>query len=194
MTDDLIIRKLELTDNLCQVAHLIYYTDDYVFPYLYKDDINRAEDVIINMIKGDTIYNYKNITAAILDGEIVGIVVSKETPISVNLGEMVRCFIDANEPIDEHFTKTFNEYYKLFENEPEGIYIANVCVDKRYRGRGIGKRMMIEFMKELDGEVLHLEAVKDNVSALKLYQSLGFEIVYEYPGFVDVPCYRMIRK
>lgn len=194
MTNNLTVRRLTLDDNLSEVARLIYYTDDYVFPYLYDNDVKRSESVIINMIKGNTIYNYKNITVAILDGDIVGIVVSKETPISVDLGEMVRCFIDANEPIGERFTKTFNEYYKLFENEPAGVYIANVCVNERYRGRGVGKAMMTEFMKELNGKVLHLEAVKDNVSALRLYESLGFEIEYEYPGFTDVPCYRMIRK
>ncbi len=194
MKDSIIVRKLKPTDDLAQVARLIYYTDDYVFPYLYDNDLKRAESVIVNMIRGDTVYNYRNITVAMINGSVAGIIIAKETPIRVDLGAMVRCFIDANEIVGERFTKTYNEYYKLFENEPDGIYIANVCVDTQYRGQGVGKKMMTAFLKEFPNKTYHLEAVKDNIAALKLYQAVGFEIVNEYLGFTDIPCYRMIRR
>ncbi len=194
MEQDLILRPLSLSDDLMQVARLIYYTDDYVFPYLYDNDIERGIPVIINMIHSDTIYNYRNITVATLGENIVGIIVAQETPISVDLGAMVRCFLDANEAVGDRFTKTFNEYYKLFEDEPDGVYIANVCVDSRYRGLGIGKKMMAEYVKAAPHKTYHLESVKDNVAALKTYEAVGFEITTEYLGFTDVPCYRMIRR
>lgn len=193
MNENFIVRSLCLSDDLAQVAKLIYYTDDYIFPYLYDNNVEIGISVIINMIRGNTIYNYRNITVAEIDGKIAGIIVSKETPIVMDMGEMVRCFIDANEPVGERFTKTYKEYYQLFENEPDGVYIANVCVDGYYRGKGVGKKMMAEYLKANPQKTYHLETVKSNSSALKVYQNSGFEIVNEYLGFIDIPCYRMIR-
>ncbi len=194
MLQNLLLRPLSLSDDLNQVARLIYYTDNYVFPYLYNNDVERGVPVIVNMIQSETIYNYRNITIVVLDEKIVGIIVSQETPIAVDMGVMVRCFLDANEVVDERFTKTFNEYYKLFENEPEGVYIANVCVDQRYRGLGIGKKMIWEYINADPQKTYYLESVKNNIAALKIYQDAGFEIITEYLGFTDVPCYRMIRR
>lgn len=191
--EQLVVRKLKLTDDLAQVARLIYDTDAFIFPYLYKNDVTGAVPTLIKMVERDTIYNYRNITVAVLGKEVVGIIIAKETPIVMNEEEMKGCIV-CNEEGGKRFKKTYDEYYKLFEDEPQGVYIANVCVDKRYRGRGIAKQMLAAFLKEEPQKTYHLETVKDNPSALKLYQGLGFEIVTEYLGFVDVPCYRMIRK
>ncbi len=193
MEKRLIVRALSLEDDLIQVARLIYDTDEYIFPYLYESDLQKAERVIVKMIQRDTIYNYRNITVATLDEKIVGLIVAKETPIFVDAGEMIRCFIDSNEIVGERFTKTFNEYYKLFEDEPEGVYIANVCVDKTCRGEGIGKKLLAAFLQKNPTKTYHLETVKENIAALKVYQACGFEITKEYLGFMDVPCYRMMR-
>ena len=188
---NIMCRQLNLYDDLEQVARLIYYTDDYIFPYLYRGKIDVAAKVISNMIRRNTIYNYKNILVA-LDGErIVGIVVSQKTPITMDLNVMCGCFVDAGVVVDDSFAKVYNEYYKLLENEPEGVYIANVCVDKLYRGMGIAQRMLKTLLTQ--DETYYLETVKANVGALALYQKLGFEIQYEYGGFTDVPCYRMKR-
>ncbi len=192
--ENLIVRKLLPTDNLQQISRLIYYTDDYVFPYLFNSDIEKAERVLTKMVLGDTLYHYQNITVGFLGQEIVGLIVAKEAPVRVNFSEMVRCFIDAGEPIDERFSKTYNEYYKLLENEPEGVYIANVCVDKNYRGKGVGSEMLRQYFESETKKLYNLETVKDNKAALKLYQKHGFEIVEEYLGFTEVPCYRMVRK
>ena len=184
-------RRLNTEDDLSAVARLIYYTDDYIFPYLYREKLDVAQKVITNMIKRNTIYNYKNILVA-LDGErIVGIVVSQATPITIDLNEMCGCFVDAGVILDDRFAKVYNEYYKLLEDEPSGVYIANVCVDKLYRGMGIAQKMLGNVLKNA---TYYLETVKANEAAVRLYLNLGFEIMYEYPGFTDVPCYRMMRK
>ena len=191
MLQNLLCRPLNLQDDLRQVARLVYYTDDYVFPYLYDNDIAVCEKVVPNMIRGNTIYNYKNIRVAVCDDKIVGIVVYQRTPIKVGMDEMCRCFFDAGVAVGSRFAKVYNEYYKLLNDEPEGIYIANVCVDKRYRGMGVAKQMLGTFLS--DDETYHLETVKANLGALHLYQGLGFQIDCEYAGFTDVPCYRMSR-
>lgn len=187
----ILCRPLALNDDLRQVARLIYYTDDYIFPFMFNGNLTAAEKVLANMIRRDTIYNYKNISVALSDDKIVGIVVSQRTPLNITPNEMCDCFIESGIILDERFAKVYNEYYKLLNDEPEGIYIANVCVDKLYRGLGVATKMLETLLKK--DETYHLESVKANVNALRLYQKAGFEIDYEYPGFTGVPCYRMTR-
>jgi len=183
-------RKLTLHDDLKQVGRLIYYTDDYVFPYMY-DNPEAGARVHAEMIRRETIYNYSNITVALAGDTIVGMVVMKESPIKINRDEMILAFEAADVAHDERFERVFNEYWSLLEKEPEGFYIANVCVDPEFRHRGIA-RGLLNFLLE-DNKTYNLETVVANVDAFKLYQSLGFVVDCQYPGFTGIPCYRMHR-
>lgn len=185
-----VFRKLGPDDDLNQVGRLIYYTDEYVFPYVYDSPEDGAR-VHAEMIGRDTIYNRENITVGLVGGAIAGIVVMKEAPVVVSRDEMVRAFDAAGVVHDERFDRVFDEYWGPLEKEPEGFYIANVCVDPRFRRRGIA-RGMLEFLLE-DGRTYNLETVVANEGAFKLYRSLGFVVECRYPGFTGVPCYRMRR-
>lgn len=58
-------------------------------------------------------------------------------------------------------------------------HIDYVCVDSKYRGMGIGKKMMeyaIEYSKSNGVERLELTSSSKRETAHKLYLSLGFEI------------------
>lgn len=187
-----IVRKLNAKDDFRRVAELIYYTDDYIFPYLFAGDVKKGAEVMGRMVNADTVYNYRNVTAALLDDRIIGIVIALKKPFAVDLKSMADCFLNAGEIVDEKFAKVFNEYYNLFDCTSEGVYIANVCVDKKYRGMGVAGKMLDAVLQD-DG-VYELETVKANDAALRLYLSRGFEIEYEYPGFTAVPCYKMKRE
>ncbi len=186
------VRRLSITDDHKRVADLIYHTDKYIFPYLFDGNIELAEKVFVRMIKRNTIYNYRNVYVADCNGEVLGIVVLMATPIKLDRQEMITSFLEAGAVVNEKFKRVFDEYYKLLEDEPPDIYIANVCVDSRYRGIGIASKMLNAILR--DDKVYHLETVKSNEPALKLYKDLGFEIDCEYPGFTEVPCYRMSKK
>lgn len=192
ITDSLEIRKLAPDDDLNEVADLIYYSDNYIYPYLFDNDISVAEKVLVNMISGDTIYNYNNIHVALCEGQIVAMIVSKKVPVKADYETMIDCFIKAGVPVGSRFAKTFNEYFKLLEDEQKDVYIANLAVDKMYRGMGVGKMLM----KHILGDTLtyHLEVVKANSPAVALYKKLGFKIDCEYPGFTGIACYRMTRR
>lgn len=185
------IRKLRSGDDLKQVARLIYYTDGYIFPYLFGGKISAAEEVLSQMIQRDTIYNKKSITVACSGGDIAAILIMHKAPVTINAEQMIASFIAANQIVDERFTKVYNEYYKLLQNEPQGVYIANVCVDKCYRGYGLAYHILQKTLK--DDVAYNLETVKANLPALNTYLKAGFVIDYEYPGFTGVPCYRMHR-
>lgn len=60
----------------------------------------------------------------------------------------------------------------------EEAHITNVAVDPRFRGRGLGKKLMLHMMRTavLNGASrMTLEVREGNAAAQKLYFSLGFE-------------------
>ena len=186
------IRALTAADDLKSAARLIYASDNYIYPYLFDNDLPTAEKVLVNMILGDTIYNYKNIRAAFSGGQIIGVLVVKAVPIKESYESMIDCFVQAGVPVGERFATVYNEYFKLLEDEPPDIYIANLAVDKMFRGAGVGGALL---RSVFDGKsTYHLETVKANESAVGLYKKLGFEIDCEYPGFTGVPCYKMTKQ
>ena len=184
-------RKLSLEDDLKQVGRLIYFTDDYVFPYVY-DTPEIGACVHAEMVKRNTIYNHRNITIALVDGTIAGIVVMTKAPIAISKKEMISAFDAVGAVRDERFDRVYNEYWRLLQDEPEGLYIANVCVDKKFRRQGVARALLSSLLK--DDRTYNLETVVANENAFKLYQSLGFVVEYQYAGFTGVPCYRMHRS
>lgn len=185
------IRQLSLGDDLKAVANLIYSSDNYIYPYLFENDIVVAERVLENMIRGNTIYNYKNIRVALSLGQIVAMIIYKPIPVIVDHESIIDCFVQAAVPVGARFAKVYNEYFKLLEDEPPDVYISNLAVNKMFRGVGVGKALMQSIFK--DDLTYRLEVVKGNTPAVELYKKLGFEIDCEYPGFTEVPCYRMTK-
>ena len=60
------------------------------------------------------------------------------------------------------------------------IYIAELMVDKLYRGRGLGTVLLQECLKISENEQFKYAVIrvwKSNKSAVKLYERLGFSIV-----------------
>lgn len=62
-------------------------------------------------------------------------------------------------------------------------HINGLFVLPKYRGQGIARKLMQQAIQQMEG-VIHLQVVKSNQSAIKLYESLGFvstdEFIAEY--------------
>ena len=192
LIDNLEIRRLTADDDIKSVARLIYYSDNYIYPYLFEDDVRVAEKVLTNMILGDTVYNYKDVHVALSSGQIIAMIITKTVPLKIDHESIIKCFVDAAVPVGARFVRVYNEYFKLLEDEPPDIYIANLAVDKMFRGMGVGKALMHSVLNS--DSAYHLEVVQANVNAVKLYEKLGFKIDCGYPGFTGVPCYRMTKQ
>ncbi len=57
---------------------------------------------------------------------------------------------------------------------------GGTAVDKDYRGKGIGRRMLeatLDILEEKNVKVSTLEAISENKGAIALYQSLGYDII-----------------
>jgi len=74
-------------------------------------------------------------------------------------------------------------FANLYDYEPsQSAFIGNVVIDKSYRGRGLGKKMM-SYMLKIAYEKHHLSEVRisvfsENTPALLLYSGFGF-VPYE---------------
>lgn len=176
---NIIIRKLNLNDNLEQVAELIYKTDPYIYPIWFKN-YDSWEDVLIELIKTEgSVFNYKNIVVAISETNIVGIL--------VYLDSKSNLFFDYKKyiKINRYFKYTILKYIiHLKDNIKDGVvYIPNICVNEGYRKLNIGTRL-IEFIKNKNKDKsLGLHCLKKNIPALKLYHKTNFKVIKELRGF-----------
>lgn len=72
----------------------------------------------------------------------------------------------------------------------EEAEIVNVAVDKAFRGRGIGRRMLTELMRlgeERGSFAYTLEVRVSNAPAIHLYESLGFKSLGIRKNFYEKP-------
>lgn len=70
------------------------------------------------------------------------------------------------------------------ENGKYALYIANVCVIPRMRGRGIAKaclEFMLKNLHEFHFAILAVES--NNIGAKKLYESFGFETIHTIENY-----------
>ncbi len=190
MTQDVVIEPLTKSEDIATSAELIYYSDNYIYPY-FCFGVERGRKIISEMILTDTIYNKKNITLAKHNGIVVGAMVSLKTPFSYEKSEYIKAIQNAGAEYNDRCERVWNEYYALLGKQKDGTYIANICVSSRYRGNGIAKILMSSIFE--NDRKFFLECVQKNCSAIKCYQKLGFEIVEGYPGFTGIPCYKMIK-
>ena len=189
VSDDIIVRRLQEDDDWKQVAKLIYMSDPYIYPNWF-DSLGDAQRVICEMMKLPTLYNMNNITVAVAkDGMIAGAAVSKQAPFVEDEANLKIAFERAGVKMDHRTKEVFDAYYAKMGKEEDGYYLANIAVDTAYRKRGIACALIEEILR--DREFATLECVVENAGAWRLYQRMGFEIAFEYPGVHDVPCYKM---
>ncbi len=63
----------------------------------------------------------------------------------------------------------------------DGVHELSWTVAPEARGRGIGKRMVAEFVRELEGPI-QSEVRKDNASSAKIAEFVGMQLVREAEG------------
>lgn len=71
-------------------------------------------------------------------------------------------------------------------NRPARIY--SVATDAAWRGRGMGERMMREFLREAarrGSARAVLEVRVDSASAIRLYERIGFTFLRHLPGYYE---------
>ena len=99
-----ICRNLTLEDNLQQVAELIYKTDPYIYPTWFKH-YDSWKDVLVKLIRTEgSVFNYKNIIVAVLENNIIGILIylNENTDLNFNYNQYIK--------VNRYFKFTINKY------------------------------------------------------------------------------------
>lgn len=181
-------RKAHDTDNLEQIAELLYRTDKYIYPYWFGSLDNCKKELSKLLLEDKFFFNINNLYLMVdnINNIIIGVVcvVDKSVDLNYDYSKL--------EKVNDRYKFTINNYIKtLIEEvrEAEFAYISNVCVHPEYRGKHIGSMMVkrvIEIYRKKCFDELSLDVLADNSGAIKLYQNLGFEQSSEiFKGFND---------
>lgn len=184
--EDLVFRKAKKTDNMDDIATLIYQTDPYIYPYWFQNDLNKAKEFLGKNIKEPGfVFNYKNLFFAYdtTSKKIVGLIVSldKNTDFEFDYEKYIRS--------NKNHKVTINKYVKecikdVVENDD--LYIMNCTVLEECRGKKIGTRLLRTFIKGMEREgyeSFRLDCLLHNLRAKNLYHSFGFKEMEEVTGF-----------
>lgn len=182
-------RRAKLTDNLEQIAELIYYTDPFIYPFWFNNDIEEAKKFLPTLIKKENnLFNINNFYVAINkdNDNIVGILCAIDKSISFDHD------YDEFKKINDRYKFTIENYVEELEKEIEEsdnhklLYISNICITNDLRGKKIGSKLIGYFISQMEVvgyDTFALDCLLHNLRAKNLYHSMGFKEMKEIVGF-----------
>lgn len=169
--------------DLDDVSKLIYDTEPALFSLLFGKKRNKALERIKKIVKaGNNSFGYEYIYLAIENNQIVGLTIiykkedsdknieSNVFSESLDFLSLIKLIFFEKILISRVLTKNLDEHE---------LYISNVCVDKKHRGKGIGTFLLNNIHKEAEKQNckrIILDVSKDNSIAITLYKKSGFTI------------------
>lgn len=172
------IRVANSTDNLQNIAKLIYETDPYIYPSISKNK-NDAINILVEMIKSNTLFNYNNCLIAVENSNIVGLIVFN-TLENTKLNNYY-FWENRTEELKYFVTNYINICEKqLHHNE---IYLTCVCTNKLFRRKKVATKLLQHLLKMNNNKNFRLDVLQNNTPAINLYKSLGFEMQKEDKGY-----------
>lgn len=188
------------TDNKTDIGRVLYDTDPYIYPEAFGSSRDRAARSIGRLIGMDnTLLDYKNIIVARYNGMVAGVCLVTDGNYTWNKEELIKR-IEKNLPMIESFEYASDEYFSKLGGGNNCIEIVSLSVDEGFRRKHIGSALLKEVSHLFPDKVLTLEVLEENKAAIKMYESVGFEIVGEhFEGFAPAGlkrpmCVRMQRS
>ena len=178
-------------DDIKAVGRLIYYTDPYVYPALFDNNIELSIKCAEGLLTKDTLFNYKNIKVGKINGQVAGfMVILKEFPKN-NYEQMKAAVKESLSYLTEKFEHVMEGYFNTLDYEWEGIQIMSLAVLPEFRRMRVGSKMLNSLQSK---STYSLACVKDNLAARKMYEKCGFKFKFEYPGYTGIMCVELVRK
>lgn len=171
------IRKAKASDNLKEIAELIYETDKYIYPNLATTK-DKAISIIIDMIKSRTIFNYKNCLIAIDNSCIVGLICYTRKTSPPNCYDKWLYSDDKLKHVIENYILKCEA-----ESKESEIALTCVCVKAEHRRQKIAAKLIQHMFQLFPNKYIYLYTLKHNSAAINLYQSMGFKIINEQKGY-----------
>ena len=180
------------------VASYIWQTDEYIYPAAVNspDDGAWVDFIARSLADENSVYFHGRVLVAEVCGKVVGACAF------FRCGENLHFALPVDGSIREGIEFVDCGYYRPLVEESrvkEGIYISNLCVDKAYRGRGIGTKLLDGLIALFPDCDIVLDVLEDNPAARRLYEKEGFTVTKHYFGFsgrakMAVPCLEMVRR
>lgn len=167
------------------LADLIYDTDPYIYPAMFESR-EKAEKLLPVLFRSkDSMFRMDNFFVAIQEGKIAALLLWKEGKLFWTPQILREVASQMKIMLSPYLEMVAREYVDSYDaNETINcISLINLCVAKDYRGKGIGRDLLTQFIERHPGYILELCVLEDNKNALCLYESLGFEIIERYNGF-----------
>ena len=183
-----------------EVGKILFDTDPYIYPAAFGTR-EYAGEIFPELFKlKKSAFYADNIIVASEKNNILGciVIIANNNPDNSNYGE-----IKVKPEIKESFMDVSNRYISklpsYLDNCSEAVYIPCLCVKEEARGKGVGTQLLKYIKQQYPDKVIILHVLEDNTKAIKLYLSLGFEIIekhldgYSYNS-LPPKCCEMHRK
>lgn len=184
--EEIEFRRATKDDDFFEIAELIYKTDEYIYPFWFDNNIENAKNMLNDLIGIEGfIFNYNNLYIAYdkSTNHIVGILcgLDRTENFEYDYSEL--------ENINKNCDFTVKKYLKALvaeAKENDFLYISNLCIDKEYRGKKIGTKLLGYFLTQMEKtgyDEFALDCLLHNLRAKNLYHSFGFKEMKEIVGF-----------
>jgi len=167
------------------IPQLIYQTAETNFDFLYAGRHDVFTHVIEECWRADKSgFSHKLATVALVDEEVVGLLIGADQPTYKREAENTRDVIIPllDEPLLKHMGVEGKAFFYLSPAIPESAYFMDILsVSESAQGLGIGKKLVahaIEDAKRLNCSGIQLNTNADG-DAVGFYHSLGFNTLVE---------------
>jgi len=156
------------------LARFVNMASEGVIEYLFHDlipDMTPVQMVTHNLSAENSYYSFKNAIVAEYSQNLIGASLSYPSRFHQITEEMKR-FLPENRL--EHFKYFFSSRVE------DSLFLNALCVDERFRGKGIGTQLIALTKKKAKEEgfkALSLMVLADNTDAQSLYARCGFKTV-----------------
>jgi ribosomal protein S18 acetylase RimI-like enzyme len=83
--------------------------------------------------------------------------------------------IESEQEYKEDIFEPINDKGKLFNQFEEYYGITMICINPRYRGKGLAKKLIIKHFDDNKNMTLCLNTRRSNINAYQLYKKMGYE-------------------
>jgi ribosomal protein S18 acetylase RimI-like enzyme len=193
------IRKAKLSDAE-DFAELMLISAPY-FSILFG---KKVKILLQYLFKSESnLFSFEHVYITELNGEVSGMILGYDWQrkkrenirtgflLFKKLGIRILCKLSV-------FLKLNGTVGKLDEGE---YYISNIAIYSQHRGRGIGKKLLLEneqWAKGTGAERIVLDVEKNNVNALRFYKNSAYKILEEFSVSLQktktIDFYRIIKE
>ncbi|MDK2917033.1 MAG: hypothetical protein PWR25_1590, partial [Euryarchaeota archaeon] len=165
-----------------EVAGLIYETEPAYFPLVFGRDRTRARSTIERLTRaGGNAFGRENITCAVREGRVAGILVM-QAPDAPGLLEESLAVARAAGPVTaaRFLLAELLIFWPHYLKRESACYISSLSVAPAERGSGVGSALLDDALRRVrsrGGARIVLSVIAPNPPAVRLYERAGFRTV-----------------